>query len=678
MAPWSIGIDFGHGETSVAALNLAQLQVQTDVAVLELDNQKTQVTAIGRNAAGDVLIGQAALTTDDAHQTRIGFKADPSTASADALALMRLYFRTLCAQIKQQHGLVGDPQTQVYVGIPSAWQDAPTQAAYRDLLANDIAPAVRMVPESRAALLHARETGLVTSEELASTSVVIDLGSLTTDITLMTGLVETPEEYGAELGASLIEKALLDRLVAAHADAQALAAAFAVEPAHLSRCELACRRAKEEYFRNPTRTRPILGGEVITADLDFTFRLTAADMEDVLHRPLRESLRFLPWGSEVGRVLATIGHLSWPEAFTVMVDDLVDALRAQRRQVDFVLLTGGAARMDFVQRICRARFGEQTVRVDTEPEFAISRGLARYGALGPRVKAFHAAVDAFIAGELPALVNREVPALIDDLAPALADQLPAAVLTPIYERLKMGEMQTVNQFDQALRKQLENWLEDDATKALLADAALPWVRQTTQAVNQRTSVICRQYGMRSDRLEIAVRPPTDKLGRLVPPFDLGPLIWSIGGLAVVALGMLVVLSPAVTLPYMLICVVFPFLAEPAEQLLRDAPILGVGRFMLPGSQRMADNWAGQKDEFVARIRSYLSDPAVFLAAQEERGAGKRMARLWARLWPADRAGKPPPVAAPPVDFADQVVTTVVESFGRALHARAQEAERFIA
>ena len=29
MAPWSIGIDFGHGETSVAALNLAQLQVQT-------------------------------------------------------------------------------------------------------------------------------------------------------------------------------------------------------------------------------------------------------------------------------------------------------------------------------------------------------------------------------------------------------------------------------------------------------------------------------------------------------------------------------------------------------------------------------------------------------------------------------------------------------------------------
>ena len=98
MAQWSIGIDFGHGETSVAALNLAQLQVQTDVAVLELDNQKTQVTAIGRNAAGDVLIGQAALTTDDAHQTRIGFKADPSEASPETLALMRLYFHTLCAQ----------------------------------------------------------------------------------------------------------------------------------------------------------------------------------------------------------------------------------------------------------------------------------------------------------------------------------------------------------------------------------------------------------------------------------------------------------------------------------------------------------------------------------------------------------------------------------------------------
>ena len=455
-----------------------------------------------------------------------------------------------------------------------------------------------------------------------------------------------------------------------------------MEPAHLSRCELACRRAKEEYFRNPNRTRPILGGEVITADLDFTFRLTAREMDAVLRRPLRENLRFLPWGADVQHTLRRIGHLSWPEAFTVLVDDLVDALRGQQRTVDFVLLTGGAARMDFVQRICRERFGEQSVRVDTEPEFAISRGLARYGALGPRVQAFHAAVDAFIADELPGLIEREVPTLIDDLAPALADQLPAAVLSPVYERLKMGEMQSINQFDQALRRQLESWLEADATKSLLADAALPWVRRMTLTVNQRTSVICRQYGMRSDRLEIAVRPPTDKLGRLVPPFDMGPLLWSIGGLAVVAMGVLVVVSPAITLPYMLICVVFPFLAEPAEQLLRDAPLLGVGRFMLPGPQRMADNWTGQKEQFVEQIRAYLSDPAVFMAAQEDSRLSNRMGRLWARLWPFDMVEQRPPapggLPAQPVDFADQVVATVVESFGRELHARSREAERFIA
>src|SRR4029078_12427023 len=93
----------------------------------------------------------------------------------------------------------------VHVGVPSGWS-AEAATAYRDLLRNDIVPAVTLVPEARAALLHAFEVGLIRRSEVERTVLVIDIGSLTTDFTVVADLQARPSERGRARGARPVER----------------------------------------------------------------------------------------------------------------------------------------------------------------------------------------------------------------------------------------------------------------------------------------------------------------------------------------------------------------------------------------------------------------------------------------------------------------------------------------
>lgn len=59
--------------------------------------------------------------------------------------------------------------------------------------------------------MHAKESGIFTIEELQKSVLVIDIGSSTTDYTLVKGMSDTPIDFGHDLGASLIEKQILQK-----------------------------------------------------------------------------------------------------------------------------------------------------------------------------------------------------------------------------------------------------------------------------------------------------------------------------------------------------------------------------------------------------------------------------------------------------------------------------------
>jgi hypothetical protein len=664
---WSVGIDVGHGETAAARMSLRGLLVGAEASSLEIDNRKSIITAVARTPGGEVLLGKTALIRDDALDVRAAFKAEPSQLGAADRRALQTFFRAVCETLDTQNGgLLRRGDAAVHVGVPSGWS-AGAAAAYRDLLRNDIVPDVILVPESRAALLHALEVGLIRRSEVERTVLVIDVGSLTTDFTIVADLQARPSERGHQLGAGLIDRSVLRWVLDHSPDREAILAAFEIDPSHLARCEIACREAKVRFFdpsfeRSPN-PRPIFVLEVIDTDLDFQARLTKEAVREIVDAPLPE-----------------LAGRSWPRAFRQAVEDVRAAGERQGIEIELVLLTGGPSRMGFVQEICREVFGAASVRIDSEPELAIARGLARYGSLGPRVAAFREEVGAFVGAELPDLVRPTVPDLRRRLAGTLAEAMTWQGIKPALLSVKQGQISSLEALDERIRRNIEEWAARDEAGETVATAALPWIQAVADAVNARTAGLSARYGMRDDRLTVTVTPPIGGgIGWAVPPFDLTPVLLAIGGGAVAVVAAIVAMSAKVTAPLLLVTLVFPALGGWLEDRLRSAPVMGIGRFVVPSEARIDELLRDGLSRLEAEVDEYLRDPGAFLAARERVGLLDRLGSLRERL-PGlfrDGDGGAAVQAAGAPDFDALVVSETVQQIETALQARAREAERFI-
>jgi hypothetical protein len=664
-AEWSLGIDVGHGETSAARASLANPSVATEVTSLEIDNRKSIITAVARASTGEVLLGKSAVIRDDATDVHAAFKAEPTKISVIQRRALQTFFRAVCDALDMRYsGFLRRREAVVHVGAPSGWSPE-ASAAYRELLRNDIVGEVVLVPESRAALLHALEIGLIRRAEIEKTVLVIDIGSLTTDFTIVSNLVTRPTEQGRTLGAGLIDTAILRWVLDRSPDRAAILAAFEHDPSHRTRCEIACREAKVRFFdpsfQESPNPRPIYVLEVIDADLDFQARLSKDDVKEIIASPIAE-----------------LGGQSWPEAFREAVEGLVADCYRLGTQIELVLLTGGPSRMAFVQEICREVFGANRVRIDSEPELAISRGLARYGLLGPRVAAFREEIGQFSKTELPELVRKSIPDLRRRLATALADAMTWRGIKPALMSLKQGQVASLREFEERIRRNVEEWAERDEAREVVGAAALPWIQKIADEVNARTAAVCSRYGMRDDRLTVTATPPIGAgIGRAVPPFDLTPVLLGIGGAAVAVVALVVAISHQLTAPFMLVALMFPAFGGWLEDRLRDAPVLGVGRFVMPNEERLDEFLRDGLPKLEAEVESYLRDPKAFLQTRERATLTNRLNALHSSLPALFGRGAKDEESVEAIDFAELAVTETVKQIETALMARAREAERFI-
>jgi hypothetical protein len=665
MKAWSIGIDIGHGESAAARMSLSNLLAGAEVTSLEIENHKSIITAVARTPAGEVLLGKTALIRDDALDVRAAFKAEPSQFSPGDRRALQTFFRAVCDTLDLQNsGLLRRGDAVIHVGVPSGWS-ADAVAAYRDLLRNDIVPDVTLVPESRAALLHALEVGLIRRSEVDRTVLVIDIGSLTTDFTVTADLQARPSERGHQLGAGLIDKSILRWVLDHSPDREAIQSAFAIDPSHRTRCEIACREAKVRFFdpsfeRSPN-PRPIFVLEVIDTDLDFQARLTKEAVREIVEAPLPE-----------------LGGRSWPRAFREAVEDVVADTEQQGLTIELVLLTGGPSRMGFAQELCREVFGAEKVRLDSEPELAIARGLARYGNLAPRVAAFREEIGAFARTELPDLVRQTVPDLRKRLARTLAEAMTWQGIKPALMSVKQGQISSLEALEDRIRRNIEEWAERDEAREVVASAALPWIQTIADAVNARTAGVCDRYDMRDDRLTVTVTPPIGGgIGWAVPPFDLTPVLFAIGGGAVAVVAALVALSAKLTAPFLLVTLIFPAFGGWLEDRLRSAPVMGIGRFVIPGEARIDELLRDGQPRLEAEVDEYLRDPQAFLAARERASLLDRLGPIRDRLRTFFGDGDMDVQAAHALDFEELVVSETVQQIETALQARTREAERFI-
>ncbi|MCB1882655.1 MAG: hypothetical protein KDG89_01465 [Geminicoccaceae bacterium] len=516
--PEIIGFDLGHGESALA---LTRRLGGGEPVPLEVGG-RSFVTAVGRTGDGRVLVGRAALEAADrlveAHVRfkRPDFTADPTTRSALRLFAAAV-FRHLAAtrQVDDMGGAIA------YVGCPSGWTPD-LRAGYEALMQEAGLPRPVVVPESRAAFLHAREAGdlAVTQADLGRRVLLVDVGSSTTDMTLSVDLNERPVDAGNQrLGAGLIDAFLVERAITTQAEPGRLRRLLERRPGKRLELDLKLRALKEEWFTaeaaggaRPARAAMLFEDEA--GDLLLRLSVDAADIDAALDAPLDAA--------------DALGGRSWRGAFAAALAQCRESLGAAP---DLVILTGGAARMGFLAAAVAAAFPDARLIRGREPELAIAKGLALFGRATLRARAFEAEVEGLVRGrEVERLVARHLPDLYGRLADAVAAGVMAAVVRPAILRWRAGEVSTLNDLETEIEAQAPRWLQGEAGQAALAAATGAWFERLRPTVHTLTDPLCARHGVAASALDL---PPDTRFSTRLPAFaGLGDV--ALGGLDEIA------------------------------------------------------------------------------------------------------------------------------------------------
>ncbi|MBZ8182352.1 Hsp70 family protein [Oscillatoria salina] len=489
-----IGFDLGHGETAIAKARVESIEPPE---MLEVNNKKVQITALGWHPDLGYLVGEQALIQVGVTQIEIAFKQKPN-ADLHYRKTIQNFLETYYNLLKKSKQIEGGENSHFFVGCPSGWSLSDRQN-YQTLLKETGIPLLNVVPESRAAFMHAREAGKLGYDSLKSAVLIIDIGSSTTDFTLVKSLHEIPLDFGSNhLGASLIDKAIFNHTLANHEDCELLTKVFQQYPHHLARCEIAARKAKEDYFSNEklyTGQNFARGFESINEQIYFVPQVNQTVMKELLNQPLPE-----------------LENKSWLEAFQESVSEAKETLKDRGIIPKVVLMTGGASRMQFTRQICQEMFPEPNtqVRPDPEPERCIALGLARVGRWDLRATEFKKEVNKKLDSQkLKELISRHIPELIQLLAQPLSETLIENAIKPSLKDWRNNKIRTLANLETKMKEQAEELIVSDKVRQVIRNQSIAWFNSKIQPeLAQETDPICRKYQIprSSLRFEEGINP----------------------------------------------------------------------------------------------------------------------------------------------------------------------------
>ncbi len=435
-----VGFDFGHGETALA--RVSSLANDSEPEMLEIFARKSQVTALAFKPGSGDLVGDQALKTTGITELHIGFKPMRHTLnSPEHQRIVKRFVRKYLDILEENTQIGGPGNTLFVVGSPSGWSDA-ERSTYTDLLRQAGMQRVMVEKESRAAFLHLKEsrTSDVDAERLMQNVLIIDIGSSTTDFTLVSRMEAHPiADFGLSLGASLIEEMIFERTLRRMekenlVELRRLEDIFEKFPHFKRQCLIACREGKEKYFSIPELY--LSKDQPVDCSLKFRTVTPPIEFEPCIHRDEMEKILAIP--------IKALNGQSWKDAFRAALEHAES--RMAMAGPDLVVLTGGASRMAVVLELCRQVFSSagKIIR-GMEPEFTIARGLARIGRTDILSNGLKQAIETLGDSiDISALVAQRIPGLIDSLAEPLADELISHAIGPSLAAWRDGQLRTLN------------------------------------------------------------------------------------------------------------------------------------------------------------------------------------------------------------------------------------------
>ncbi|MEU8816763.1 hypothetical protein [Actinoplanes sp. NPDC048796] len=448
-ARYVIGLDIGDGESCLAWAPLDRSE-PTRIYTRQPSMERSIVTAVAQSPSGR-LIGDDAVTRHGATNFSVNFKEVPNSAETPAAVV---FAQSLLAEFRECHPeVVADGVA--FVGHPAGWP-AEAVASYGRHLGLLGLP-VRLMPESQSALLHVRDR--CQDDRRLERVLIVDVGSSTTDFTVVEDLSPRNLPVGAALGCRRIDQELAGRVRAALRHDTALMAALDAEggPEFLL---LACRWAKEAQFSG--RSRRIM------------------DLREACEerfRPIVAAAWTWLLNLEIAPMVAAPG--GWGEKFRTALAEAANLLGD--RPPRLVVLTGGGSRMPIAGRLCREVFPASELEHDDDPSFAVARGLVSNGQQQAVVRRFRRDVSGLMrAPATEATVRAEAVLALDDMKARVTAQATEAhgSAADLTRRIKIGMFEAAC----ALSESLEFHLA------------------------MRVRKICRNYGIPGDDVRLGLAP----------------------------------------------------------------------------------------------------------------------------------------------------------------------------
>jgi hypothetical protein len=522
-----VGLDLGHGDFCLYAVKVAS----TDAQCVEINQKKSQVTAVGFGPDGTIAVGQAAVLDPDCKELAIGFKRRPEVGSGHS-RFLQSFFKEVIRKAVENGSIVCDVGTLLVVGCPSEWpREDDVCKQYRDLLQQSLdltyTPQVIVVPESRAALLCAKRHGLITLGEIERGIVLtLDFGSSTLDVTLLRRGGDVPDD-GADLGAFLLDELILLEALRTAEHCEEICIRCSTEPSVLWRCLLLCRELKEVYFGMDAQKRGkfwIAKGSVTFDREDGSYfefnpklrgdQILSLYMETRLERLRRgvremnlpEHLLFFPQPE--------FEHLSYHEAICVYLRKVqrLFADKYPEESLNKVILTGGASRMDFVAIIVEKIFNDLKPVRQSGPETTVALGLTFRGRAEVVMASFRQAINVELPAKTKDILTPKLAALYYSLSQAIAKRFVADVVSPnLY--IAFLQDKTWQDLDKLCKDDMEKWSKGTGAKDVSISVTEEWMKgQILSECNFEVAKIANRFGLSAIQLQLTTVPPINTSG----------------------------------------------------------------------------------------------------------------------------------------------------------------------
>jgi hypothetical protein len=469
-----IGFDLGHGET---ALGRAFGATVREPEILEWRGRRSFVTAIATDKSG-VKIGAEALNLAAlGPKANVAVKFKSRDLDLESVRVPTFMFtQALIDGLTDEGTILGPKKSQFIVGCPSGWS-GDDRAAYREVFHTAGLKTVRIVPESRAALMTALEQGYLSVEDARASVLIVDIGSSTTDFTYCRDL--DAQDVGHNiLGSGLLDTEIFEMNLARQKDRAQIEDLISAYPHYRPIMEYWCREAKEAYFTGEDVPVELLKRLPIGRGVVFDIRIDKADADTILDKPLE-----------------ALNGYSWRTAYDFALKETIDNLGG--RAPDTVLLTGGASRLPLVLPATKAAFPKARIVRGAEPEFAIARGLSWLGRFEYLHASFKSEVDRHTRedGEIALKAEKASQNLGQTLAPVLVDAITESCILPAFREWRSGQIESLDDVEAALNARVADWLGSDAAQAALRPVIDVWFAALQRDIETVTDPLCREHGL---------------------------------------------------------------------------------------------------------------------------------------------------------------------------------------